>query len=678
MDTQGYYYLISHHNTIVYVDVAAQCLRHAPLGTAPLNLLLEIDGERARLVMKDERSRHLRQVSIEQPSGKINEHIGNAELEYFVETFDEGVVGLRVREQYVSADLDGRVRNNRALCRAWERYLLLTMDTLDTLLLLQRYAWLSHSDRRILSLAGETIDLRYGFAFGPAQVRFAARRSCFVVHMDRDNAGVSTPIHIVDQAGIMHTFSLFRPLIYYCLFGHDSFYECLHLSLTSLTRFGCFTGALGVACDRSRDNLLKYIPKAFRDRLIGSEASKNRGWFNQYFIDHELYDTYQPILYCDVDVIFDANIMDLLIDIALRRRVCCATEDQANPQLAERLVRLWDDGTGNYFGRLLYAADPDFHDTRVALGNAGVVGFNNTALIRAVNDLVRMIASRQDPERLRIYGDQPILNYVLHKIDLGDFEILNRYCRLTRTVNEVLPAERRGMVHFYLASGMTDAFVKASVMGSYLNGLFQHVGEGESGGGDVDVDLSIPGQMAPAELDRLARLARGVPPNGCIVEVGSLFGLSSRTLAKNALTSVTVYCIDSWVREPWMSFVEQQAGQVLSFESFRNNVAGISNIIPLRGYSPRDVIGWQRTVDLVFEDSVHSNPVLHENLSFWARFVRPGGIICGHDYCDEFPDVTAEVDRLAAHFGTRAEVTGTLWSMRVPDDRAAGDVRGGA
>src|SRR6202035_1663216 len=109
--------------------------------------------------------------------------------------------------------------------------------------------------------------------------------------------------------------------------------------------------------------------------------------------------------------------------------------------------------------------------------------------------------------------------------------------------------------HFHLASGMNDAFVKASMMGSYLNELFQHVGEGESGGGDVDVDLSIPGQMAPAELDRLASLARGVPPNGCIVEVGSLFGPSSRTLAKNALTSVTVYCIDSWVREPWMSSV---------------------------------------------------------------------------------------------------------------------------
>jgi hypothetical protein len=79
-------------------------------------------------------------------------------------------------------------------------------------------------------------------------------------------------------------------------------------------------------------------------------------------------------------------------------------------------------------------------------------------------------------------------------------------------------------------------------------------------------------------------------------------------------------------------FIELQAGQVLSFESLRINVVGTSNIVPLAGYSPRDFIGWQRTV----EDGVHQNSVLHQNLGFWSRFVRAGGVICGHDCCDEF------------------------------------------
>jgi hypothetical protein len=201
--------------------------------------------------------------------------------------------------------------------------------------------------------------------------------------------------------------------------------------------------------------------------------------------------------------------------------------------------------------------------------------------------------------------------------------------------------------------------------------LDRHAAERWVNGADADLNLSIPGQMSAEELQRLARLARTVPPNGCIVEIGSLFGLSSWTLAKNAHSTVTVYCIDPWVRQPWMLPIEESAGQTLSFETFRTNTSGIRNIIPLRGYSPRDFAGWQRQIDLIFEDSVHTNPLLHQNLTFWTRFLRPGGIICGHDYCDEFPDVKAEADRLAASLGERPEVRGTLWSLRVPYDVAS-------
>jgi hypothetical protein len=188
------------------------------------------------------------------------------------------------------------------------------------------------------------------------------------------------------------------------------------------------------------------------------------------------------------------------------------------------------------------------------------------------------------------------------------------------------------------------------------------------------LNLSIPGQMEAEELERLAKLARGVPPNGCIVEVGSLFGLSSWTLAHNTHASVTVYCLDPWVREPWMLPIEELAGQPLSFEAFRKNVSAVSNIISLRGYSPRDFIGWQRTIDLFIENNVHANPVLHQNLNFWARFVRPGGCICGHAYSDEFPDVMAEVERLAAALGAEAKVMGTLWAIVVPPDHTTAEL----
>lgn len=66
------------------------------------------------------------------------------------------------------------------------------------------------------------------------------------------------------------------------------------------------------------------------------------------------------------------------------------------------------------------------------------------------------------------------------------------------------------------------------------------------------LNRDIPGQMSDAELERLIELARSVPQNGIIVEVGSLYGLSSWHLSKYCAQGVTVFCIDPWQREKWI------------------------------------------------------------------------------------------------------------------------------
>jgi hypothetical protein len=412
--------------------------------------------------------------------------------------------------------------------------------------------------------------------------------------------------------------------------------------------------------------LAKYVPETFHHRLILSEASKDRGQFSRYYPDPKLCDVYQPIVCCDVDVVFDTSVTDLLIDIILSDEVCCAAEEGNLPDLAGIPPRLWDEDVANNFGRNLFTSDPAFYDTNVSFGNASVVGFATTARIRGVGALGRMIATRQSPDQ---FDDKPILNYILHKTRLGNFRMLDRYCRLARSLEDVPPAERRGLTLFDAASGTSSAPAKASpTMRSYLDALRRHEAEREEDRTEVELNLSIPGQMEVTDLEGLARLARRVAPHGCIVEVGSLFGQSSWTLAKNTHTSVTVYCLDPWVREPWMLPIEERAGQGLSLETFRENTAGLSNIIPLRGHSPREFVGWQRTIDLLFLGTARANPGLHYNLTFWAVFVRPGGWICGHAYSDEFPDVKTEVDRLAAAVGSRVEVSETLWSISVPED----------
>lgn len=68
----------------------------------------------------------------------------------------------------------------------------------------------------------------------------------------------------------------------------------------------------------------------------------------------------------------------------------------------------------------------------------------------------------------------------------------------------------------------------------------------------------------------------------------------------------------------------------------------------------------------MFEDALHRNPVLAENIAFWSRHLRTGGAYCGHDYRPRCPDVMAAADALAEQIGGGLVVVGTLWCALPP------------
>src|SRR5262247_2240319 len=95
----------------------------------------------------------------------------------------------------------------------------------------------------------------------------------------------------------------------------------------------------------------------------------------------------------------------------------------------------------------------------------------------------------------------------------------------------------------------------------------------EQSGHTLLIDPEIPGQIGWPELMAMARLAKSVPRNGVVVETGALFGRSSLVWARNVDPSVTVYCVDPWVREQWIvDLVEsrQHPEMPFSIEAFRH------------------------------------------------------------------------------------------------------------
>ena len=106
-------------------------------------------------------------------------------------------------------------------------------------------------------------------------------------------------------------------------------------------------------------------------------------------------------------------------------------------------------------------------------------------------------------------------------------------------------------------------------------------------------NLEIDGWMNENELQNIERLARTVPANGVIVEIGSWKGRSAAAWAASADPSVTVYCFDPFYK--WDEFVE--------------NTAQFTNIVPVKGMVPIECTYTDtRKIDICFIDAGHWNP----------------------------------------------------------------------
>ena len=123
---QDVYRLISYHRTMLFLDTEARRLRHGPPGTVPQNLVLDVMGDRARLLAIDSDPAQSHQLHIINPQGQVQvskEH--SADFDLYVHRISDEVIGISDSVNvFLSSDPDGLVRNDRGHCRVWEQYTL--------------------------------------------------------------------------------------------------------------------------------------------------------------------------------------------------------------------------------------------------------------------------------------------------------------------------------------------------------------------------------------------------------------------------------------------------------------------------------------------------------------------------------------------------------------------------
>ena len=173
-------------------------------------------------------------------------------------------------------------------------------------------------------------------------------------------------------------------------------------------------------------------------------------------------------------------------------------------------------------------------------------------------------------------------------------------------------------------------------------------------------DMTINGHMLEEELQVIERWASAVPENGVIVEVGSLFGRSAVAWANSCSLSVNVYCVDP--------FYDPRTDTDYSDEFYENtndieNLFSIVAVCPYFKYSKYI----DKPADIFFVDATHSNPNDWHIILYGLRHLKSGGLLCGHDYSPDWPDVVENVKQLEQTLGKPATLypETSLWSFEI-------------
>lgn len=172
--------------------------------------------------------------------------------------------------------------------------------------------------------------------------------------------------------------------------------------------------------------------------------------------------------------------------------------------------------------------------------------------------------------------------------------------------------------------------------------------------------LATQGHMSEAELRWLNSACEG---KGLAIEFGAWCGRSSVAMA----SARSLVCVDTWLGSPGEECEQQvRDGRVDPWREWLAATAGLTNVAARRGelrdaaFTFRLVEDYGGLADLVFVDASHDEASVRQDIALARELLKPGGVLCGHDYGDwtGWPGVKAAVDALVRN--PRA-VAGAIW-----------------
>ncbi|TXC81412.1 class I SAM-dependent methyltransferase [Luteibaculum oceani] len=139
--------------------------------------------------------------------------------------------------------------------------------------------------------------------------------------------------------------------------------------------------------------------------------------------------------------------------------------------------------------------------------------------------------------------------------------------------------------------------------------------------------FNIPTYTTATELIVLLRLAKSLPKGAISVEIGSYIGASSLFICKGLKKGSKLNCVDTWENDA------MSEGNWSSLAEFKKNVVSVRRKINLcQGYSHDVAMNFEGEIDFLFVDGDHSYEGVKKDFDLWFPKLKPGGIICFHDF----------------------------------------------
>ena len=147
----------------------------------------------------------------------------------------------------------------------------------------------------------------------------------------------------------------------------------------------------------------------------------------------------------------------------------------------------------------------------------------------------------------------------------------------------------------------------------------------------IDLDQPLPIAIPNVNRKDLAKLFRRLSFR-VGAEIGSESGIYSRDLCK-CNPQAKVYLVDAWkAYKGYREYVTQSKIDTF-YEKIQERLKTFSNYEIIKKFSMDAVKDFEdESLDFVYIDANHQFEYVVQDIGFWARKVRRGGIVSGHDY----------------------------------------------